>query len=79
MRLYKLTFNEYTNCLKDTIGQHGDEKIQPRYITIDNSVLYVAVMDFEELKQLDVYGKGIKTVEFIGGVLILESQFKEAL
>jgi len=74
MRLYKLTFNKYTNGLRDTIGQKGIEIIQPHYITVENGVLYVAIHKIEELQWLDSYGDGIQIAEFLGGVMILENE-----
>ena len=70
MKLYKLTFNEYTNYVTKDIS--SQEKVQPYYLATTDGVLYVAVDSFDELKLLEPYGKGIKSVEFIGGVLILE-------
>jgi len=70
MKLYKLTFNEYTNGLKDTISNH--EKIQPFYITVENGILYVAVTKISELEWLDRYGDGIKIAEYLGGIMILD-------
>ena len=71
MRIYKLTFNQYTNSLMDTISC---EKIQPRYITCRDGELLVGVDEFIQLKDLDLYGNGIKTVELIGYALVLEKK-----
>ena len=72
MRLYKLTFNDYTNALRDTISNKG--KFPPEYITIKDGILYVAIEDIKQLEWFDNYGNGIKIAECLGGVMVLEGK-----
>jgi hypothetical protein len=70
MKLYKLTFNSCTNSMKNTIGCGG--KCEPHFLAVQDGVLYVAVPKISDLQHFDIYGKGIKTAEMLGGVFVFE-------
>lgn len=72
MKIYKLIFNAYTNGMRDTVS--SQEKIQPYYITCRNGELLVGVENISQLNQMDLYGKGIKTIELVGYALVLEEE-----
>jgi|GEM_PF-4207272 len=76
MKLYQISFNEYTNNMMDTIGAQTD--IQPRYIavtkTASGSYLYVAANNISELEIYEQYGRGIKTLICLGGIICHEEK-----
>jgi len=72
MKLYKLSFCKYTNPLKDTVAANNSE-MQPKYITCDsNGFLYVAINNISQLEHFNRYGGGIRFIDFLGGVIVLD-------
>ena len=71
MKVYKITFNEYTNALRDTISN----KTADNYISVNkDGSLYVICEQVKQLQEFDNYGKGIKEVECLGGGIVLNSK-----
>lgn len=69
MKIYKITFNEYTNCLRDTVWS-GDKEInlhcQKDY---GDALGYLMVLtdDLSKVvKEFQNCGKGIRSLEYVG-------------
>ena len=59
-KIYKITFNEYTNAMRDTVYREDTAK-------------YLHVPDLFLIKEGDIqyfqeFGGGIKTLEFVGNL-----------
>lgn len=62
VRLYKITFNSYTNCTNDTVSNDDGE-----YITIPKVGLIIRE---DEIEQYKSYGDGIKELSIVGEMII---------
>ena len=66
MKIYSVTFNEFTNYMKDTVSnrkQIGSNDDQ--YIGLGSQPLLVTEDQIEAIKQ---YGGGIETLKFVGNL-----------
>jgi hypothetical protein len=65
MKLYKISFMEYTNAMRDTVGDENREIGHRKYINIGKEPFIVTEEQLEEIKS---YGNGIKICDFVGNL-----------
>ena len=63
-RLYLVTFNEYTNCLNDTVSDNNKEISKTQYIECSKGgSLIIRESEFEFYQK---FGGGIKSMTYLG-------------
>ena len=61
--VYKITFNEYTNALRDTVVYRKKPDELGDFVSVYNSSILVIE---DQLIEIQKYGNGIKSAEFVG-------------
>ena len=62
-KVYKITFNEYTNALRDTVVYRKKPDELGDFVSVYNSSILVIE---DQLIEIQKYGNGIKSAEFVG-------------
>ncbi|MBR4397351.1 MAG: hypothetical protein IKS93_05805 [Methanobrevibacter sp.] len=69
VKLYRVTFNQYTNCMRDTVAKHTkvEGKDGTEYLTIPKGDLIVREDELNEYKE---YGDGFESIRIVGEMYI---------
>lgn len=66
MKIYKLTFNKYTNALRDTVSD-GLHYLTCKGDGYEDGYLMVLTNSFEKvIEEFQKYGDGVKLVKYVG-------------
>lgn len=61
-RVYAITFNQYTNCMRDTVWCEETDK----YLDVGRDTFLIFEDDIEKYKK---FGNGIKTLTYMGDMI----------
>ena len=61
-KIYSVTFNQYTNCMKDTVSVKNDDGTYD-YLDVGDSPLLIRE---EEIEKYRHWGEGIKDLHYVG-------------
>lgn len=65
-KIYEVEFMQYTNCSKDTV-QNGETDVSKiKYIHVGKEPFLIKESELSEYME---YGKGFRTVKFVGNIL----------
>lgn len=68
-KVYKITFNEYTNAMRDTVVYRKKPDELGDFVAVYNTGSFsegsILVME-DQLIEIQKYGNGIKSAEFVG-------------
>ena len=72
VKLYRVTFNEYTNCMHNCVARYTDEEgkevpLLEQYLHIPKTGLIIRE---DELNQYKEYGNGFSSIQIVGEMYI---------
>ena len=72
VKLYRVTFNEYTNYMHDTVARYTDKEgkelsLLEQYLHIPKTGLIIRE---DELNQYKEYGNGFSSIQIVGEMYI---------
>lgn len=65
IKIYRVTFNQYTNCMQDTVCKNTENMSELDYIDCDRYSGSLLIKE-NEYNLYQQYGGGIKTMELVG-------------
>lgn len=67
MKLYEVTFMQYTNAMQDTISDGTDDLMKRKFIKVGRESFIVRE---DQLEKIMKYGGGIRDCQFVGNLWV---------
>ncbi len=68
MKIYEITFNQYTNAMHDCVSKGKETGSADNYLSVPKTML-IEEKDIEKIRE---YGEGIRELKYVGDLVCLK-------